>query len=78
MDDRTCRGSAFLSFFRIQQPCLHQDLPFNTGKTEAVEQSGQTTEFAPFDESGNISPDSTRAKSDSFGPIAEVLRSLIK
>ena len=32
------------------------------------------TEFAPFDENGNISPDSTRAKPDPFGPIEESLR----
>jgi hypothetical protein len=30
------------------------------------------TEFAPFDENSNISPDSTRAKSDSVGPIENV------
>ena len=30
------------------------------------------TEFAPFDENSNISPDSTRAKSDSVGPIEDV------
>ena len=32
----------------------------------------RATEFASFDENGNISPDSTRAKSDSFGPVEDV------
>jgi hypothetical protein len=34
--------------------------------------SEQATEFAPFDENGNISPDSTWAKSDSVNPIEDV------
>ena len=44
------------------------------GREAQLEQSGsgQSTEFAPFDENGNISPDSTRAKTDSFGPIEDV------
>ena len=40
--------------------------------------SEQTSEFAPFDESGNIQPDSTRAESGSVSPIEMVLRTLIK
>jgi hypothetical protein len=31
-----------------------------------------STEFALFDENGNISPDSTRAKSGSVGPVEDV------
>ena len=44
------------------------------GRQKQLEQAGseQATEFAPFDESGNISPDSTRAKSDSIGPVEDV------
>ena len=44
------------------------------GKQKQLEQarSEQTTEYAPFDESGNISPDSTWAKSDSVSPIEDV------
>ena len=34
--------------------------------------SEQTSEFAPFDENGNISPDSNRAKSSSFGPVEDI------
>ena len=34
--------------------------------------SEQTSEFAPFDESGNISQDSNPAESGSFGPIEDV------
>jgi hypothetical protein len=39
-----------------------------------LEQAGsqQSTEFAPFDENGNISPDSTRANSSSVGPVEDV------
>ena len=55
----------FCHFLGLNNPYLHQGLPSNTGKTEQLEQSGQTTEFAPFDESG------------SFGPIEEFLRTLI-
>jgi hypothetical protein len=36
MDDRTCRGSAFCHFLGLNNPYLHQDLPSNTGKTEAT------------------------------------------
>ena len=44
------------------------------GTQKQLEQAGseQTPEFAPFDENSNISPDSTRAKSDSFGPVEDV------
>ena len=44
------------------------------GRQKQLEQAGskQTPEFAPFDENSNISPDSTRAKSDSFGPVEDV------
>jgi hypothetical protein len=34
--------------------------------------SERATEIAPFDENGNISPDSTWAKSSSFGPVEDV------
>ena len=34
--------------------------------------SEQTSEFAPFDENGNIQPDSTRANSGSVGPVEDV------
>ena len=44
------------------------------GREAQLEQAGsqQSTEFAPSDESGNISPDSTRAKSSSVGPVEDV------
>jgi hypothetical protein len=45
-----------------------------------LEQAGsqQSTEFASFDENGNISPDSTRANSSSVGPIEDVSEDLSK
>src|SRR5688500_13330834 len=44
------------------------------GRESQLEQarSQQSTEFASFDENGNISPDSTRAKSSSIGPVEDV------
>jgi len=44
------------------------------GRQKQLEQAGseQASEFAPFDENGNISPDSTRAKSYSFGQMEDV------
>ena len=44
------------------------------GRQKQLEQAGseQTTEFAPFDESGNISRDSNLAESSSFGPVEDV------
>jgi hypothetical protein len=44
------------------------------GRESQLEQAGsqQSTEFASFDESGNISPDSSRAKSGSVGPVEDV------
>ena len=49
------------------------------GREAQLEQSGsgQSTEFAPFDENGNISPDSTRVKSGSVGPVEDISRTLI-
>ena len=44
------------------------------GKQKQLEQAGseQTTEYAPFDESGNIQRDPNLANSDSFGPVEGV------
>jgi hypothetical protein len=42
----------FCHFLGLNNPYLHQDLPFIQGRQKQLEQSesGQTTEFAPFDE----------------------------
>jgi hypothetical protein len=44
----------------------------NVFKVYILAGSEQATEFAPSDENGNISPDSTRAKSGSAGPVEDV------
>src|SRR5919112_2155202 len=65
----------------LKSPCVSQCTLSITGnefgkegRQKQLEQAGseQTPEFAPFDENGNIQPDSTRAKSDSFGPVEDV------
>jgi hypothetical protein len=50
------------------------------GKQKQLEQarSEQTTEYAPFDESGNNLQDSNLANSDSFGPVEVFLRTFLK
>jgi hypothetical protein len=45
---------------------------YNVPKVYVLAGSEQATEFALFDENGNISPDSTRAKSGSVGPVEDV------
>jgi hypothetical protein len=45
---------------------------YNVFKVCILAGSERATEIAPFDENGNISPDSTRAKSSSFGPVEDV------
>jgi hypothetical protein len=52
---------------------LRQELG-TKGRESQLEQAGfqQSTEFASFDENGNISPDSSRANSGSVGPVDDV------
>ena len=57
---------------------IGQELGKEGNKARYGSGSEQATEFAPFDESGNIQPDSTRAKSSSVGPNEVFLRTLTK
>ena len=58
----------FCHFLGLNNPYYIKICPSIQGRQKQLEQSesGQTTEFTPFDESG------------SFGPIEEFLRTLIK
>ena len=51
---------------------LRQELGKEGNKARYETGSEQATECAPFDENSNIQPNSTRAKSDSFGPVEDV------
>ena len=51
---------------------LRQELGKEGNKARYETGSEQATEFAPFDESGNIQRDSNLAKSGSSGPVEDV------
>ena len=51
---------------------------YNIFKVHVLAGSEQTTEYAPFDESGNIQPTSMWTESGSVGPIEGFLRTFLK